>query len=88
MAGITQALGALGTLGEDEAGREVWVADAGAAAAFGMVGSASLSPGLGQGAIIVWPHKLVIGNQGGKGVWTGKVHPNASTVRRARRLPA
>ena len=33
----------------------------------------------GDAAIIVWPHKLVLGTQRGMGVWTGKVHPNATT---------
>lgn len=29
-------------------------------------------------AFIGWPYKLVLGKQGGTGVWTGPVHPNAS----------
>lgn len=33
---------------------------------------------LSANAVIVWPHKLVTGKQGGKGWWTGPVHPNAS----------
>jgi len=33
---------------------------------------------LSQDAIIVWPFKLVLGKQGGKGWWSSPVHPNAT----------
>jgi len=33
---------------------------------------------LSKDAVIVWPYKLVLGKQNGKGWWTGPVHPNAS----------
>lgn len=33
---------------------------------------------LSQNAHIRWPHKVVLGKQGGKGVWTGPRHPNAT----------
>lgn len=39
--------------------------------------------GGGQGAdwgLILWPHKLVMGRQGGKGWWTGPIHPNATSA--------
>ena len=36
---------------------------------------------LSANAVIVWPHKLVNGKQGGKGWWTGPVHPNASQLK-------
>jgi len=32
-------------------------------------------------ALIQWPYKLVIGKQGGKGVWTGPQHPNGTQIR-------
>merc|ERR1719150_773881 len=35
---------------------------------------------LSSNAIIIWPHKLVLGKQGGKGWWTGKQHPNGTKV--------
>jgi len=33
---------------------------------------------LSSKAIIVWPYKLVLGSQGGKGWWSSPVHPNAT----------
>lgn len=33
-----------------------------------------------QGAFIQWPYKVVLGSQGGKGVWTGAQSPNKTKV--------
>lgn len=33
---------------------------------------------LSKDVLIQWPYKVVLGQQKGKGWWTGKVHPNAS----------
>lgn len=35
---------------------------------------------ISDSAIIIWPYKLVVGKQGGKGVWTGPHHPNSTTT--------
>eukprot|EP01050_Picozoa_sp_SAG11_P018617 SAG11_NODE_2844_length_2914_cov_1.684192_5_plen_197_part_00 len=76
-------LGPLGTLGEDEEGQEFLEMAAQAAMGASAVdanaaGSAAEAKGA-DAAIIIWPHKLVLGTQRGMGVWTGKVHPNATT---------
>ncbi len=34
----------------------------------------------GDWALILWPHKLVMGTQGGKGWWTAPVHPNETSA--------
>lgn len=36
---------------------------------------------LSSSALILWPHKLVLGKQGGKGVWTGPKHPNKTKLK-------
>ena len=33
---------------------------------------------LSKDAVIVWPYKLVLGGQGGKGWWSSPFHPNAT----------
>lgn len=30
--------------------------------------------------LILWPHKLVMGTQGGKGWWTAPIHPNSTSA--------
>ena len=35
---------------------------------------------LSSTAHIAWPYKVVLGKQRGKGVWTGRRHPNATKL--------
>ena len=76
-------LGPLGTLSEDAEGLEhleMAAALAGTADPNATGSAATKAKGIDKvdAAIIVWPHKLVLGKQRGMGVWTGKVHPNAT----------
>jgi hypothetical protein len=58
-------LGSLGSLDETELGAEVAAAH----------GSGYEAKGSGDGAVIVWPHKLVVGHQRGMGVWCAPPDP-------------
>ena len=35
---------------------------------------------ISSNAFIAWPYKVVVGKQGGKGVWTGPQHPNSTAT--------